>query len=160
MHDEDGSGDGGFAMDDQAEALLLRTVTVERFVGTFDQPKEPSADSVLGAPRKYSESREISIRYEPVDRYRGVSRVLLRTSVRQWLDRMLALPSQVSSSFRFRFIVIERDVERVVSVSAAHTFWASCQHAFCTCKPAVHSFLLGSRVQNRAARAGSFLVFT
>eukprot|EP00750_Incisomonas_marina_P023053 INCI5010.6.p1 GENE.INCI5010.6~~INCI5010.6.p1 ORF type:complete len:744 (+),score=102.50 INCI5010.6:290-2233(+) len=94
VHDEDG-GDGGFAMDDQAEALLLRTVTVERFIGTFDQPNDLSVERALTAPRKYSETREISIRYEPVDRYRGVSRVLLRTSVRQWLDRMLALPSQV-----------------------------------------------------------------
>ena len=114
-------------MDDQAEALLLRTVTVERFIGTFDQPNDLSVERALTAPRKYSETREISIRYEPVDRYRGVSRVLLRTSVRQWLDRMLALPSQVSCLF---WLVVLGKMANICLCWQLRSLWASFQHVF------------------------------
>ena len=90
VHDDDGAGTNA---DEDGEVLLFNTITTETFVGTF---KRPIGDqSALGNPRAYQETREISLRYEPVDRYRAVSKVLMRTSIRQWLDRMFALPSQV-----------------------------------------------------------------
>ncbi len=87
------------------------------------------ADVVFNEPMllcRYNEARDISVLYEPADRYRVVSRVLQRTCVRQWLDRMLALPTQVS-----RFLTHSLTCVSVVGWLRVNV--SLCASALCKC---------------------------
>lgn len=90
--------DDSSTTNDKNPALVMHTITTERFIGTFD-----NAQNAAKAPKQYIEKRTLSIHYKPFDKYCSVSRALQRACLRQWIDRVLTFPSQVNSKFTLFF---------------------------------------------------------